>query len=328
MAAMVNGPEPGARDATPVTERSTVVWLLTDNKPGHRNQLKGLGNRLRVLAGVSLHWLHMETLPVPLWRALLGVSPVLPAALPAPDLVIGAGGGTHRLLLALRHQRKLKTVVLMKPGFPVSLVDAAIIPRHDNVAPRPGTLVTEGVLNAITPLAQLTTKPEALALIGGPSRHYDWQDDAVYGQLVRLLNDYPTWRWTISGSRRTPRTLLDRLLELQGRQVTVVDPDRTHEGWLAHQLAASRAVWVTPDSSSMVCEAATSKVPTGLFELPPRPGSRVARGVGELIRQGFLWSWPARDRVMAETPPPAPGLWEADRAARWLLTTVLKRAPA
>ena len=30
--------------------QAPVVWLLTDNKPGHKNQLKGLGNRLRVLA--------------------------------------------------------------------------------------------------------------------------------------------------------------------------------------------------------------------------------------------------------------------------------------
>ena len=37
-----------------VGSRTPVVWLLTDNKPGHRNQLKGLGNRLRVLAGASV----------------------------------------------------------------------------------------------------------------------------------------------------------------------------------------------------------------------------------------------------------------------------------
>lgn len=49
--------------------QAPVVWLLTDNKPGHKNQLKGLGNRLRVLTGAALYWISAEEYPVPLWRA-------------------------------------------------------------------------------------------------------------------------------------------------------------------------------------------------------------------------------------------------------------------
>ncbi|WP_236744079.1 hypothetical protein [Marinobacter similis] len=54
-----------------------VVWLLTDNKAGHRSQLKGLGNRLRVLTGASLHWIDASEVSVPVWRALLGIAPTL-----------------------------------------------------------------------------------------------------------------------------------------------------------------------------------------------------------------------------------------------------------
>ncbi len=42
-----------------------VVWLLTDNKPGHHNQLKGLGNRLRVLAGASVSEIDATEAPPP-----------------------------------------------------------------------------------------------------------------------------------------------------------------------------------------------------------------------------------------------------------------------
>ena len=54
-----------------------AIWLLTDNKPGHRNQLKGLGNRLRVHAGATVHWIDAPAKKVPLWRALTGLAPAM-----------------------------------------------------------------------------------------------------------------------------------------------------------------------------------------------------------------------------------------------------------
>ncbi|PXX89322.1 hypothetical protein DIT71_15590 [Marinobacter vulgaris] len=301
-----------------------IIWLLTDKKPGHRNQLKGLGNRLRVLAGASVSEIDAMEIPVSLWRALLGIAPAMDATLPSPDLIIAAGSVTHRLLLSLRRRRNAKTVVLMKPGFPVSWVDAAIIPEHDGVTPAQHVLTTEGVINAITPLARITDKPEGLVLIGGPSPHFDWDDDMVLDQISQLMGRYPEWRWTISGSRRTPGVLLEKLGELTGPKVTVVDPQRTHASWLSHQLAASRAAWVTPDSTSMACEAATSGVPTGLFELAPKRNSRVARGMASLVEKGYVARWRDHASVMTGKLSESRSLWEADRAARWLINHFLK----
>ena len=301
-----------------------VVWLLTDNKPGHRNQLKGLANRLRVLSGASVAEIDATQISVPLWRSLLGIAPNMDQPLGAPRLIIAAGSGTHRLLLALRRRRKAKTVVVMKPGFPLGWVDAALIPEHDAVKPDKHILITQGAINAITPLARITDKPEGLILIGGPSPHFDWDDDVILGQVSQLMGHYPEWRWTISGSRRTPESLLGQLQEVAGPKVTVVDPERTHSNWLSHQLAASRAVWVTPDSASMVCEAATSGVPTGLFELAPKSNSRVARGMASLVEKGYVAHWSDHASVMAGKPPGSREFWEADRAARWLINRFLK----
>ncbi len=266
-----------------------------------------------------------------MWRALTGIAPALVPNLPAPPALIigGAGSGTHRLLLALRRYRKAKTLVLMKPGFPpLRLVDAAIIPAHDKVKPARNVLITEGgVINAVTPpLARLTSKPEALVLIGGPSQHYDWHDDAILSQLGDLMARYPPeWRWTITNSRRTPKALADSLSELQGPpRISVVDHNQTHEGWLNHQFASSRAVWVTPDSQSMVCEAVTSGgVPTGLLDLNPRSGSRVANGVEQLAKKGLLAHWADHASIMAEQPERHDRLWEADRAGRWVMQIFL-----
>ena len=256
---------------------------------------------------------------VPLWKAALGKAVSLDASLPHPDLIIAAGSGTHRLLLSLRRLRKSRTVVLMKPAFPLGWVDAAIIPAHDEVTAGKRVLVTDGVINSITPLARITEKREALLLIGGPSPHFDWDDDVVLGQISHLIGQYPDWRWTISTSRRTPEPLQDRLDDMDGVRITVVHPQQTHEDWLSHQLSASRAVWVTPDSMSMVCEAATSGVPTGLFELAARPCSRVVDGVERLVRDGYVAKWTDHASVMAGRADHNQSLWEANRAALWVI---------
>lgn len=296
-----------------------VIWLITDNKPGHQNQLRGLGNRLRVLAGAELHWIVAADYPVSTWRALLGIAPATAPALPPPMLIIAAGTGTHRLLLALRRRKKARTLVLMKPGFPIRWINGAIVPAHDGLGAARNILETEGVINAVTPLAGLTSKHEALILVGGPSRHVDWYDDGVLAQISDLIARYPQWRWTISNSRRTPEALSDHLQELQSPRISVVRHNQTHQGWLNHQLAASRAVWVTPDSLSMVCEAATSGVPTGLLDLHLKSDSRVAKGIHQFVRKGLVAHWTNHPSVMAEQVERHKRLWEADRAARWVI---------
>ncbi|WP_298453291.1 ELM1/GtrOC1 family putative glycosyltransferase [uncultured Marinobacter sp.] len=305
--------------ATNSTQAAPVIWLLTDNKPGHRNQLKGLGNRLRVKVGASLFWLSAPDIRIPLWRALLAIPPALDKSLPHPDLIIAAGTGTHKLLLSLRRLRNTKTLVIMKPGFPRSWIDGAIIPAHDGIAPDRDTLITEGVINTVTPLARITEKPEALLLLGGPSPHYNWDDDVVFGQVINLIGEYPQWRWTISGSRRTPQALRERVSELASLKITVADPDKTHEDWLNHNIAASRAIWVTPDSMSMACEAATSGVPTGLFQLPERSESRVVKGVQQLVEAGHVARWSDHATVMGGKTGQEEPFWEADRAAQWVI---------
>lgn len=299
--------------------QAPVIWLITDNKPGHRNQLRGLSGRLAARTGAQPFWLNAADYPVPLWRAVLGLAPAIDTALPRPALIVAAGSGSHRLLLALRRFHQARTLVLMKPAFPLNWVDGAIIPAHDGVKPSKTVLNTEGVINAITPLAELTSKPNALILVGGPSEHFDWNNDTVTSQISDLIARYPGWQWTLSDSRRTPEAMSRQLADLQNENISVVHHSQTCDDWLKHQLAASRAAWVTPDSMSMVCEAATSGVPTGIFDLPPRAGSRVVNGINRLARQGLIAHWSDHASVMAEHRPQHSRLWEADRAARWII---------
>lgn len=302
--------------------RPPVIWLLTDNKAGHRNQLQGLGARLQALTDARLVWIDQRKHPVPLWRAVLGLATTLPY--PPADMVIAAGTGTHRLLLSLRRRRKLLTVVLMRPSFPLNWIDRAIVPAHDQPPKRPEILVTQGALNSITPLSRMPEidpllKPQGLILLGGPSRHFIWDDEIVYQQLAILSQQYPDWTWQLSSSRRTPASFIRRLLQSPLPNVQFYHHDDTEPGWLGAVMADARVVWVSPDSVAMVYEALTAGLPTGLIDLTPTSNSRVAQGIIELERQGRVAPWANRMALMKADRQQIKPLWEADRAARWLL---------
>lgn len=302
-----------------ITGRAPIVWLLHDDKPGHNTQLRGLADRLKALGNAHCHWIDCGNLSVPFWRALFGVAPVIDAlsALPSPDIVIGAGSQTHRLLFALRRRKQVMTTVLMRPSLPLSWLDTAIIPEHDTPASSDRTLITKGVLNTITPMAKLTARHNGLMLIGGPSKHFEWDDDQVLAQIDQLRKALHGWHWTLSSSRRTPQAMLSRLALMEDSTLTVTDHRKTHASWLSQTLADSRCVWITPDSVSMVYEGLTSGLPTGLFDIPPKSDSRVARGIAQLQADQRVYSLSDASSIATATPP-AP-LWEADRAARWLL---------
>ncbi|TVP52943.1 MAG: hypothetical protein EA349_14870 [Halomonadaceae bacterium] len=305
-----------------LTHNNPVVWLLTDNRPGHQNQLRGLGARLQALVGAQVHELPASRHPLSLRQVWRGNFP-LPEA-PLPSLLLAAGHGTHRLLLALRRRLGVPAVVLMKPSFPLSWVEGAIISAHDSPPERPQVLRIQGTLNAASPSPPQTEGKQALMLMGGPSRHYRWDNAALAHQIQGLCQNYPDWQWTLACSRRTPPELNAKLPTISN--LAQVPADAHGPQWLPAQLRSSRVAWVTPDSASMVSEALTSGLATGLFALSPRPHSRVARGIQALVRAEQVHQWPDHGKVMA--PGAArPGLWETDRAARWLITRFYPDVP-
>lgn len=288
------------------------VWLLTDAKPGHQNQLRGLAARLSVHSSAACHWVTVANSTASLWRIWRGLNPA--PHLPKPDMLIAAGSATHRHLLAAKRALACHAVVLMRPSFPYRWLDAALVPAHDRPPSRTNVLVTRGVLNAITPVAQVTDTRTGLVLIGGPSQHYQWDTNGVIAQVAQLCAQAPDWQWTVADSRRTPEDLLPALAALGLPNLTTVPHSATNAAWLPTQLASSGRIWVSPDSVSMVYEALTSGVPTGILNLQPCGRGRVVRGIQELVETGQLQRFgePA-------SPAEAAPLWEADRAARWLV---------
>lgn len=296
-----------------------TLWRLTDGKAGHEKQSLGLARALERLTGAACHDIAVQggqpTTGIRGWlHWLLGRFPA-GEALPAPDLIIAAGHATHVPALAARRARGGRIVVLMRPSLPLRLFDLCVIPAHDRPASRPNVLVTRGVLNAVE-TAGMHDEARGLILIGGPSRHYRWEDAAIAAQVREIVAAQPGIAWTLTTSRRTPASFIPALST--PAQLDIRPHTQTAPGWLEAALALCSQVWVTPDSGSMVYEALTAGCRVGLLELVPKPNSRIAYDLAGLVEDGMVTPI-ARWRHEHLLKPPRAGFNEAERCARMIL---------
>jgi len=295
-------------------EAAVVVWRLLDGKPGHENQTLGLVNALAELLPTAVHDLPA----VGGWRAwlalLLGRCPQA-AALPDPDLIIGAGHATHVDMLACRRARGGRAVVLMRPSLPRNWFDLCVIPAHDGVAASTRVLVSRGVLNPLRPSAE-KNPGIGLILVGGPSAHYGWDQAALCAQVAAITMRDPR-SWMVATSRRTPDATVAALQALAVDNLSIVPSANTAPGWLAAQLAPAPMVWVTEDSVSMLYEALTAGAACGVLPVPRKRAGRVSAGVDMLLDDGIVGSYVAWQNGQSLVPP-ADSFDEAARCARWI----------
>ncbi|ROH85479.1 nucleoside-diphosphate sugar epimerase [Pseudomethylobacillus aquaticus] len=295
---------------------SMIVWRLLDGKPGHENQSLGLVKALKRKQ-------HCIAIDIAICG---GVEPMLSLATstwspgtghPAPDLIVGAGHGTHWHLLAARRAYGGRAVVLMQPSLPVAWFDLCLIPQHDQYRGHGDFIETRGVLNPLQ-ADGIHQQDRALIMLGGPSRHCDWDTPGMLMQITQLLAHNPDIHYTLTTSRRTPDHMLVALNGLVMPNLSVVPFHQTAPGWVAEQLALASTAWVSEDSVSMVYEALTARVSVGLLNLPLKQESRVSRGVAGLIRHGQVTRFDVHQQYKRVLHP-VPGFIEADRCASHIL---------
>lgn len=257
------------------------IRVLSDSRPGHENQSVGLANAIARRSGAAVDIVRW-TLGENLLRRMAAARGGRHA-----DLVIGAGHGTHLPLLAAASKFGAKSVVIMSPSLPTWLFDLCLVPRHDmrNPVDHGRIVATRGALNRIaeTPAAKTDT---GLIMVGGPSRHHDWNGDLLPGMMAEIVRANPRLAWTIGDSRRTPEGFLSRL---DGVGAEVVPHAKTVPGWLAGVMGAAREVWVTEDSVSMVFEALTAGARVGILPMPVKdPRARTVAAVRDLVESGHV----------------------------------------
>jgi mitochondrial fission protein ELM1 len=222
----------------------------------------------------------------------------------SPDFIIAAGHGTHLpLLLCGWLYKKARTVVCMKPSFPMQWFDFCIVPRHDLtpavLANPPAHIIpTLGALHGVHPSPE-RPKSYILILIGGPSKEYGWDEKQVIEQLkavsswqLAVGSQQSGAKFLLTTSRRTPAGFVDTLRK-ECSSIEIVPVEETPRGWVADKLAGVTAVWVTRDSVSMIYEALGSGAPVGLLNMSTllpdgKKKSRVAKGIAMLEDDGWV----------------------------------------
>ncbi len=262
------------------------IWRFTDGKPGHDSQSIGLCAAIE--KQISCHCFDIPIAPVlkNIGCLLSGRFP-LGADLPDPNFIIGAGHGTHLAMLAARKTRKGKIIVLMKPSLPLSCFDVCIIPQHDLVSEKNNVITTVGALNPI----QFSHKKSAalgLILLGGLSKHYHWDSEAIITQIDTIISHNPEIKWSIADSPRTPDTVLDGLHKKSYNNLRILrfaETDRTKIHALIYNASP---IWVTRDSISMIYEALSSGASVGLIDLPQKKNNRLQKGIDDLVKKGLV----------------------------------------
>lgn len=254
----------------------TQLWIISDGKPGHLNQSLGLAEALQRL----LPELDIEVRPA-LSKGALLAAVCRGNQQPAPALIIAAGHRTHLSALALKRATGAPAVVMMKPSLPLGWFDLCLIPQHDQPAARDNVIVTEGALNRMRPLTEAVPAQRGMMLIGGPSKHFGWDEAAVLEQIRAIAAG--SGNWLLTTSRRTPPGFVPRLRALDLPGLEIVPVEETGPGWLAEHLPKAAQCWVTGDSVSMVFEALTAGCAVGILELPQQADNRITRGLQLLI---------------------------------------------
>jgi mitochondrial fission protein ELM1 len=290
------------------------IWLISDGKPGHENQSRGLIHALSELMPLQQQLISIPSTQATWLDYALGRLPKKLRKLPAPDLIIGTGSRTHSTLLAVGRATQARTIVIMAPPRWLSgRFDLCVLPRHDD---RKGKNVirTLGAMNRVRPAA--TKKPASgLFLIGGPSKHHTWNEAQLIQQIQEIIAAQPTTRWQLTTSRRTPPATTEKLQELASPQLEVIPAERTPPEWLPAQLAETEQAWVTEDSVSMIYEALSADAKVGLLTVPRKSSnSRVIRGLDHLIQEKWIAPYDSARPDLSQFKKPPP-LNEAERIA-------------
>lgn len=290
------------------------LMILSDGRAGHENQSLGVAEMLgfKDPEVLTLHRVFTSR-----WLGWLPVSYVfenyerIREMTHHADLVIGTGYVVSRVLRALKKENpRLFTVALMKPSGRLKDYDVVAVPQHDGVKKAENVVVTLGAANRITRerlqlegdrwkkrLMQVPS-PRLAVLIGGASKRSRFGAKQVQEMLLPLL-DMARQRNMgvfITTSRRTgaeATAAAEALLantDVKHFFWKPDDPTQRDNPYLAF-LALAEAVVVTPESVSMVCEAATAGRPVYLFGTPRNVAPKFRLLFAAMAKQGRLKWW-------------------------------------
>jgi mitochondrial fission protein ELM1 len=229
-----------------------------------------------------------------------------------PAALLFTAGGTAGAIGAALRPRGARVVQVQNPRMSLRKFDLVVANRHDGLA-GPNVIVTRTALHRATParlaearaiwaprLAHLP-RPLVAVLVGGSNGRFRLEaaeGERLAAELAGMMAlDRPGV--ALTPSRRTApavRDALRRRLEPLGAWMWDMEGENPYFGLLA----LADVIVATLDSISMVSEAAATRAPVLLAELPGR-SRRISQFLGGLLREdrvrifaGRLKTWPVQ----------------------------------
>ena len=266
------------------------IVYVSDGKAGHRSQAVGLYKAMQRQSNIEVTFqeISIQELPIfsllkAIWARRFGLFEK------KPDYIFGVGSHTQaRVLLLGRVYPKAKTVIMMKPNFPVNWFDYAIIPQHDGVKESMHVITTQGALNPI--VNENRHQPNRILIaLGGNSKRHQWNDEKVLSSIQRLVENNVHATFILTTSRRTPDTFLETLPQQNFYSKLQIFPvEHTPQGWVFEEMQKAEVVWVTEDSVSMIFEALTAGCQVGIIEIDRLKSDRITQLLDQLLSNDLL----------------------------------------
>lgn len=292
------------------------IVYVSDGKAGHRSQALGLYKAMQrqSVEDVTFEEVSIEKLDI--FSLLISVFKHSNSSISqVPDFIFGVGSHTQlRVLLLGKIYSKAKTVILMKPNFPFSWFDYAIIPEHDDVQASAQVITTKGALNPIVN-EQRHQSNRILIALGGSSKRHQWNNKKVLDAIKKIVYENTRSEIILTTSRRTPNEFLLSLKSQEyANKLSIFPVEETPQGWIFEEMQKAEAVWVTEDSISMIFEALTAGCRVGVIKIDRIKNDRITESVDHIIQQNLI-----SDTTKIEKLPAAALFREADRIAKQLL---------
>ncbi|MDP3921187.1 MAG: ELM1/GtrOC1 family putative glycosyltransferase [Candidatus Omnitrophota bacterium] len=223
------------------------------------------------------------------------------------DVIISPfGQRTIAVNLPLSRQCNAKSVVLMNPRSVIGKFDLAIVHRHSNAKEGKNTILTDGAPNTIERTVLEARARELRGevgvtadviiglLVGGDYKRYRMSEDKIAALVrqVKGLGESSGAEFLVSTSLRTPahiENLLRRELAGDPRcKLLVIANERNRPGAVEAILGLCDAVIVSPESVSMISEAASSGAHVLTFEDSEFLDDEHKRFLQNVERKGYL----------------------------------------
>lgn len=230
------------------------------------------------------------------------------------DVVISAfGKRAVDVNLWVSRNNKAKSIVVMTPKADIRCFDLAIIPRHDRIGEADNVVLTEGAPNKITQ-ALLDEAGKALMselkplsdftiglFLGGDYKNFVMRTEVIRALINSLKEtlDLTGGEILISTSRRTSPAICDMLESSFAKdprcRLLIIANKNNRSGIIPAMLSLCSSVVVSPESVTMISEAASSGKYTVVYKDPEFTHQKHQCFLDNLENKNMIQTAEARD---------------------------------